>query len=65
MYNNETGSDVIFIVGPEKWRFPGHKNVLAAASPVFEAMFDGFWDTKDAAIHIVDVEGKGFDNLLR
>jgi hypothetical protein len=65
LFDSEAGSDVIFLVGPEQWRFPGHKSVLAAANPVFEAMLNGPMASPDTTIPIVDVEGRAFENLLR
>ena len=43
LYNNETMSDINFIVGkePNLARLPAHKFVLSIGSPVFYAMFNG------------------------
>ncbi|KAJ9594991.1 hypothetical protein L9F63_013713 [Diploptera punctata] len=65
LFDSEAGSDVEFLVGPEQWRFPGHKTVLAAANPVFEAMLTGPMATHDTTIPIEDVDGRAFENLLR
>ncbi|PSN57673.1 hypothetical protein C0J52_05425 [Blattella germanica] len=65
LYDSEAGSDVEFIVGPEKWRFPGHRAVLSAANPVFQALLDGPMATHDNTIPIEDVDGRAFDNVLR
>ncbi|XP_021939203.1 BTB/POZ domain-containing protein 3-like isoform X2 [Zootermopsis nevadensis] len=63
---SEAGSDVIFLVGPEQWRFPGHRAVLAAANPVFQAMLNGPMASRDTTtIPIEDVDGRAFENLLR
>jgi BTB/POZ domain-containing protein 1/2 len=65
LFDSEAGSDVIFLVGPEQWRFPGHKAVLTATNPVFQAMLNGPLASKNTTIPIEDVEGRAFDNLLR
>lgn len=65
LFDSEAGSDVIFLVGPDLWRFPGHRAVLAAANPVFQAMLHGPMASHDATIPIEDVDGRAFDNLLR
>jgi BTB/POZ domain-containing protein 1/2 len=65
LFDSEAGSDVIFLVGPEQWRFPGHKAVLAATNPVFQAMLNGPMASQDITIPIEDVDGRAFDNLLR
>lgn len=65
LFDSEAGSDVVFLVGPEQWRFPGHKAVLAATNPVFQAMLNGPMASQDTTIPIEDVDGRAFDNLLR
>lgn len=65
LFDSEAGSDVVFLVGPEQWRFPGHKAVLAATNPVFQAMLNGPMASEDTTIPIEDVDGRAFDNLLR
>ncbi|XP_050443824.1 BTB/POZ domain-containing protein 2-like isoform X2 [Adelges cooleyi] len=65
LYNNEAGSDVIFLVGdPECWRFPGHIDVLCQY-PVFNAMLREPWSKKGTPIHIPDDDPRAFDNLLK
>ncbi|XP_025409717.1 BTB/POZ domain-containing protein 2-like isoform X1 [Sipha flava] len=65
LYNNEAGSDVIFLVGdPECWRFPAHINVLCQY-PVFDAMLREPWSKKGTPIHIPDDDPRAFDNLLK
>ncbi|XP_050533221.1 BTB/POZ domain-containing protein 2-like isoform X2 [Daktulosphaira vitifoliae] len=65
LYNNEAGSDVIFLVGdPECWRFPGHIDVLCQY-PVFDAMLREPWSKKGTPIHIPDDDPRAFDNLLK
>lgn len=65
LFDSEDDSDVVFLVGPEQWRFPGHKTVLTAANPVFQAMLAGPMATHDTTIPIEDVDGRAFENLLR
>lgn len=65
LFDSEAGSDVIFLVGPDLWRFPGHRAVLAAANPVFEAMLHGPMASHETTIPIEDVDGRAFENLLR
>lgn len=66
LFDSEAGSDVVFLVGQEQWRFPGHRAVLAAANPVFQAMLNGPMASRDnTTIPIEDVDGRAFDNLLR
>ena len=65
VFDSEAGSDVIFLVGPEQWRFPGNRAVLADANSVFRAMLHGPMASQDTTIPIEDVDGRAFDNLLR
>ena len=65
LFDSEAGSDVIFLVGPEQWRFPGNRAVLADANSVFRAMLHGPMASQDTTIPIEDVDGRAFDNLLR
>nr|CAD7432923.1 unnamed protein product [Timema monikensis] len=66
LFNSEADSDVIFLVGlnSELFRFPGHRDVLAAANPVFRAMLQGTFANEDV-ITINDVDDRAFDKLLR
>jgi BTB/POZ domain-containing protein 1/2 len=65
LFDSEAGSDVVFIVGPEQWRFPGNRAVLADANSVFRAMLHGPLASVETTIPIEDVDGRAFDNLLR
>jgi len=67
LFDNEAGSDVTFLVGPEPetWRFPGHRGILADANPVFRAMLQGPLADHGPTVAIQDVDGKAFDLLLR
>jgi BTB/POZ domain-containing protein 1/2 len=65
LFDSEAGSDVIFLVGPEQWRFPGNRAVLADANSVFRAMLHGPMASQDTTILIEDVDGRAFGNLLR
>ncbi|XP_067002953.2 BTB/POZ domain-containing protein 2 isoform X2 [Anabrus simplex] len=64
--DSEVNSDVTFLVGQgsELSRVPGHRSVLAAASPVFRAMFEGML-ADGPIVNIPDVERRAFDHLLR
>ncbi|KOB74306.1 putative bpb/poz domain containing protein [Operophtera brumata] len=64
LYNNELKSDIVFVagLGDDQWRFPGHRRVLAATSPVFAAMLKA--NTTDT-ITIDYVDRRGFEQLLR
>ncbi|VVC40886.1 BTB/POZ domain,SKP1/BTB/POZ domain,BTB/Kelch-associated [Cinara cedri] len=65
LYNNEAGSDVIFLVGdPECWRFPAHVDVLRQY-PVFDAMIREPWSKKGTPIHLPNDDPRAFDNVLR
>lgn len=67
LFDNEAGSDVTFLVGPEPdtWRFPGHRNILSEANPVFRAMLQGPLADAGPTVAINDIDGKAFDLLLR
>jgi len=72
IYGSESGCDVVFLAGQEeKWRLPAHKAVLERANPVFKAMFSSNFDLSETdkenpkTIHVPDVDGRAFDNLLR
>ncbi|XP_075991879.1 uncharacterized protein LOC142987180 isoform X2 [Anticarsia gemmatalis] len=59
-------SDCTFLVGAEPHQvvIPGHKLVLAMASPVFEAMFYGGMAERNDPIPILDVQPEAFKALL-
>jgi len=63
-YLLETGkwADCHFLVGQQM--LPGHKLMLAMASPVFEAMFYGGLPEKNDPITILDVQPDAFKALL-
>ena len=69
MFNNETLSDVHFILGkgPEQHRIPAHKFVLSIGSVVFDAMFNGGFGEQCNVneIEIPDIEPAAFLSLLR
>ncbi|XP_072947643.1 BTB/POZ domain-containing protein 3 [Epargyreus clarus] len=63
LYDNERQSDIIFVAGinGDTWRYPGHRRVLAATSPVFAALLSAKTD-----VIVVDyVDRRGFEQLLR
>lgn len=63
LYNNERQSDIVFVAGinGDTWRYPGHRRVLAATSPVFAALLASKTD-----VIVVDyVDRRGFEQLLR
>lgn len=49
----------------ETVRIPAHKIILAAASPVFEAMFFGLMKESNDTIEIVDASANGFKEFLQ
>ncbi|KAL0894394.1 hypothetical protein ABMA27_013014 [Loxostege sticticalis] len=59
-------SDCTFLVGtePNQVIVPGHKLILAMASPVFEAMFFGGMAERNDPIPILDVQPEAFKALL-
>lgn len=63
LYDNERQSDIVFVagIGEDTWRYPGHRRVLAATSPVFAALL-----ATSSDVIIVDyVDKRGFEQLLR
>ena len=69
MFNNDTLSDVHFILGkgPERLSIPAHKFVLSIGSVVFDAMFNGGFGEQCNVneIEIPDIEPAAFLSLLR
>ena len=69
MYNNETLSDVHFVLGKssERHRIPAHKFVLSIGSVVFDAMFNGGFGEQCnvSEVEIPDVEPAAFLSLLK
>eukprot|EP00112_Aurelia_sp_Birch-Aquarium-sp1_P006454 Seg1713.2 transcript_id=Seg1713.2/GoldUCD/mRNA.D3Y31 product="BTB/POZ domain-containing protein 2" protein_id=Seg1713.2/GoldUCD/D3Y31 len=69
MFNNETLSDVHFILGKgsERRRIPAHKFVLSIGSVVFDAMFNGGFGEQCnvGEVEIPDVEPPAFLSLLK
>lgn len=69
MFNNETLSDVHFVLGKnnERHRIPAHKFVLSIGSVVFDAMFNGGFGEQcnTSEIEIPDVEPAAFLSLLK
>lgn len=59
-------ADCHFLVGaePHQTLMPGHKLLLAMASPVFDAMFNGGLPEKNDPIPILDVQPDAFRALL-
>lgn len=59
-------ADCHFLVGtePNQTVLPGHKLILAMASPVFDAMFNGGLPEKNDPIEILDVQPEAFRALL-
>ncbi|KAI5637107.1 hypothetical protein NE865_10157 [Phthorimaea operculella] len=63
LYDDERQSDIVFVAGinGDTWRYPGHRRVLAATSPVFAALLNC-----KAEVIVVDyVDRRGFEQLLR
>ena len=70
LFNNETLSDVCFILGKgtgEVQRIPAHKFVLSIGSVVFNAMFNGGFATDSCCheVEIPDIEPASFLSLLK
>ncbi|XP_059053858.1 uncharacterized protein LOC131848117 [Achroia grisella] len=63
LYDNEKQSDIVFVAGinGDTWRYPGHRRVLAATSPVFAALLS----VKTDVIIVDYVDRRGFEQLLR
>ena len=70
LFNNETLSDVCFILGKgtgEVQRIPAHKFILSIGSIVFNAMFNGGFATESCCheVEIPDIEPASFLSLLK
>ena len=69
LYNSETLSDVVFILGKgttDQMRIPAHRFILSIGSVVFDAMFNGGFSTEPCdEIDIPDIEPVSFLSLLR
>lgn len=63
--NNELYSDISFLVGPEKEKIFGHKNILSLGSLVFHRMFYGSLKENNDQITIPDISSRGFVNILK
>ncbi|XP_075978807.1 BTB/POZ domain-containing protein axundead [Anticarsia gemmatalis] len=64
LYDDEKQSDIVFEVGingDNTWRYPGHRRVLAATSPVFAALLS----CKTDVIVVDYIDRRGFEQLLR
>lgn len=64
LLENESLSDVVFLVDQPPTRYPCHKLILALGSQVFKAMFYGKIKEKDE-IRVPDVTKEGFSIMLR
>ncbi|GAQ80721.1 BTB/POZ domain containing protein [Klebsormidium nitens] len=65
LFLQEHLNDVAFIVGPERSRLPGHKAILAARCPKFEALFSGgFGDSSATEDELPDVNTTAFTAML-
>ena len=64
LWEHKTRSDVTFQCGDQVIK--AHTLILASGSPVLAAMFEnGFKESRDGVVLIVDIEAKVFENLLR
>lgn len=63
LYDDEKQSDIVFVAGinGDTWRYPGHRRVLAATSPVFATLLA----CKTDVIVVDYVDRRGFEQLLR
>ncbi|KAJ8716021.1 hypothetical protein PYW08_013306 [Mythimna loreyi] len=63
LYDDEKQSDIVFVAGinGDTWRYPGHRRVLAATSPVFAALLA----CKTDVIVVDYIDRRGFEQLLR
>ncbi|KAL0831104.1 hypothetical protein ABMA28_001976 [Loxostege sticticalis] len=64
MYESRTWTDCVFLFGTDQL-VPAHRNVLAAASPVFAAMFFGELAESDGPICIEDIQPETFISMLK
>jgi len=69
LFNSETLSDIIFILGKgttDLLRIPAHRFILSIGSVVFDAMFNGGFSAEPCnEIEIPDIEPVSFLSLLR
>ena len=63
LFNKPKKSDVRFLVDGQI--VYGHKQILAAGSPVFKSMFFGDLKEQREEIQIIDLSLVGFKNALR
>lgn len=65
LLNDETVSDVCFLVGDDQTKIHANRNILAVGSDVFRRMFYG--DLKESAFQIVipDCSPVGLMNVFR
>lgn len=60
LFNDNSSSDVTFLVGQLKSEFFGHKAIIGSASDVFKAQFSGDWkDSKVITLEDVDEDAFG------
>lgn len=65
MFLNEHLSDVHFIVGPDRTRYPGHRAILAARCPKLGGLLSGhFEDSAAAEIELPNVNSTNFKYIL-
>lgn len=67
LFKNGTWADCRFLVGGSENNqqiVQGHKLILAMASPVFDAMFNGTLPEKNDPIPILDVQPEAFVALM-
>lgn len=66
LFKHGTWADCRFLVGSESNQqlVSGHKLLLAMASPVFDAMFNGTLPEKNDPIPILDVQPEAFIALM-
>ena len=65
LLENGNHKDVVLEVGPAQKQFQAHRNILAARSPVFAAMFEhDCVESRNSKVVIPDVEPEAFESLL-
>lgn len=62
--HDDNSKNVVFTFKGSKKKVMAHRNILQAASPVFNSMFSGNFAENDV-VKVIDIEPKIFQLLLR